>query len=203
LILYLEPISLSSLILMISLRQYGGRNLSGSLIDIKEKSNNTFSFWASPVGWAPDSVVNKLSVARLDWLDDLTECLDIWVNKAYFLTDGELLLAWANLGALVEGWLKLFYCVYYEDYLRNPRIYRGNLAEPNDMSFEGLKQFSRGILWDHGSEWDNWVESIQQKRNAIHAFNNRDIGASMDFMENIDKFSIFIDIIDSRLPYPD
>jgi hypothetical protein len=171
---------------------------------MKEKSHLTFTFWeTSTIGWAPDSVVNKLSVARLDWLKDLTDCLDIWVGKSHSLTDGELLLAWANLGTLVEGWLKLFYCVYYEDYRRNPLELRGSLIEPNDMRFENLKQFSRGILWDKASDWDNWVERIQQKRNAIHAFNDRDIGTSIEFLEDIDMFNEFINIIDSRLPYPD
>lgn len=181
----------------------GGRNMGNSIIDIKEKSYNTFTFWESSIGWAPESVVNKLSAARLDWLRDLTDCLDIWIEKGYFLTEGELLLAWANLGTLVEGWLKLFYCVYYEDYLRNPRMYKGKLIEPNDMRFEGLKQFSRGILWEQGSEWDDWVGSIQQRRNAIHAFNDKDIATPQEFLNSIDKFSVFIEIIDSRFPYPD
>lgn len=177
--------------------------MTDSIISIKEKSNNAFSFWASPIGWAPESVVNKLSVARLDWLKDLTDCLEIWTKKSLFLTEGELLLAWANLGSLVEGWLKLFYCVYYEDYLRNPRMYNGKLIEPNDMRFEGLKQFSRGILWDQGSDWDNWVESIQQKRNAIHAFNDKNIETPEMFLDSIVKFSEFIDVVDGRLPYPE
>lgn len=60
-------------------------------------------FWeASIIGGAPESVVNTLTVAKLDWLKDQTDCLNIWVNKSYYLTDGELLLAWANLGALID-----------------------------------------------------------------------------------------------------
>ncbi|MEK0289282.1 hypothetical protein P5F77_01975 [Caldifermentibacillus hisashii] len=173
------------------------------LIEIKEKSTQILTFWSSPIGWAPDSAADKLLVARLDWMKDLTNCLDIWNDKSIFLTDGELLLAWANLGALVEGWLKLFYCVYYEDYLRNPKLHKGKIIEPNNMRFEDLKQFSRGILWDKGSEWDNWVELIQHRRNAIHAFNDRNIGTPIEFAKNIQKYNIFIDIIDQRLPYPD
>ena len=170
---------------------------------IKLKSHGVFDFWGtSSFGWAPDSVANKLSAARLDWLKELTDCLDIWESKFPLLTNGELLLACANLGALVEGWLKLFYCVYYEDYLRNPIKLRGQLIEPNDMSFERLKQFSRGILWAQSSDWDNWIDKIQRKRNAIHAFNNRDIETSDEFIDDILKFDEFIDVVDCRLPYP-
>ena len=32
------------------------------------------------------------------------------------MTDGELILAWANLGALLEGTLKLFFSIYYSDF---------------------------------------------------------------------------------------
>lgn len=173
------------------------------LIEIKDKSNRILSFWSSPTGWAPDSATDKLEAARLDWMKDLTNCLEIWNDKSLFLTDGELLLGWANIGALVEGWLKLFYCVYYEDYLGNPRLYKGEIIEPNDMRFEYLKQFSRGILWDKGSEWDGWIEMIQQRRNAIHAFNDRNIGTPFELIENIEKYNTFIDVIDARLPYPD
>jgi hypothetical protein len=58
-------------------------------------------------------------------------------------------------------------------------------------------------LWDKASDWDNWVKRIQQKRNAIHAFNDKDIGTFIGFLEDIDMFIEFINIIDSRLPYPD
>lgn len=173
------------------------------LTEIISKSKRIFSFWKDSEGWSPPSAASKLSAARLDWLEELTECLQIWHEKSLSLTNGELLLAWANLGALVEGWLKLFYCIYYEDYIREPIERRGEAIEPNDLSFENLKQFSRERLWDKNSAWDKWVESIQMKRNAIHAFNTRDIGIPFDFLENLEQFNHFIDKVNSRVPYPD
>jgi hypothetical protein len=169
---------------------------------IKDLSNETFSYWKNVKGWAPESVVMILENTRLDWLKDLTESLEIWIEKAPNLTEGELLLACANLGALVEGWLKLFYCVYYEQYRKAPKKYQDKkMIEPNDLSFEYLKQFSRGILWELHSAEDNFVESIQLKRNAIHAFNDRYIGNSYEFLDDIKKFGEVIDLIDTRLPY--
>ena len=177
--------------------------LTSIIEGIKHKSYNTFSFWENSFGWAPDSAANKLSAARLDWLKELTDCLEIWEDKGICLTNGELLLACSNLGALVEGWLKLFYCVYYEDYLRNPLKQKAQIVEPNDMSFEKLKQFSRGILWDQSSDWDKWIDRIQKKRNAIHAFNDRDIGTAAEYLDDIRRYDRFIDLLDGRLPYPD
>lgn len=169
-------------------------------------SDEAFDFWQNPRGWAPNSAANLLEVARLDWLKDLTHCLKIWINGQSPLSQGEILLARANLGALVEGWLKLFYCVYYEEYMNNERAFRkksGKLVNPNKIKFEGLKNFSTGILWEKGDDWFKWVEDIQYKRNAIHAFNNRDIGNELDLYKDIIKLYNFILRINGRLPYPD
>ena len=46
----------------------------------------------------------------------LATSLSRWVGAT---SDGDLILAWANLGTLVEGQLKLFLCVYYEDYMKD------------------------------------------------------------------------------------
>jgi hypothetical protein len=79
----------------------------------------------------------------------------------------------------------------------------GQIKEPNDLRFEKLKLFSRGKLWDPSSDWDKWIDKIQKKRNAIHAFNNRDIETPTDFLDDLLKYDEFLDIVDSRLPYPD
>ena len=64
------------------------------------------AFWASAHGWAPEDAANLLSKSRLDWQVSLSETLHLW----------ELILAWANLGALLEGTLKLFFSIYYSDF---------------------------------------------------------------------------------------
>jgi len=162
-------------------------------------------FWKKESGgWAPKKAHNKLSQARIDWLIDLTDCLSIWDDKKTTLTDGELILAYANLGALVEGWLKLFYCVYYLDYIANPTTNRqGHMIEPNDLKFESLKQFSRNILWNTNDTWDLWVTKIQQRRNAIHSFNDKEIGTPLEFIKDIEVFGQFVELIDERFIYPD
>lgn len=78
----------------------------------------------------------------------------------------------------------------------------GKLIDPNKIKFEGLKNFSTGILWEDGDKWFEWVDDIQYKRNAIHAFNNRDIGNERDLHKDIRIFYDFILLINSRLPYP-
>lgn len=177
------------------------KNLQKIIDDSKEILN----FWKNPDGWAPTQATKLLKNAKLDWLEDLTNCLKIWIDKRY-LTNGELLLARANLGSLVEGWLKLFYCIYLNDYKNDGRSssYKKmkRVMEPNELKFDTLRQFSNTVLWEKNDEWDKWVLNVQQKRNAIHAFNDREIGTTLDFMNDIEKFYEFIDLVDSRLPYP-
>ena len=83
-------------------------------------TNNTALIWKKARGTAADSVADKLDKAMLDWQGDLTRTLRIWIDKGLTMTNGELILARSNLGAVVESWLKFYYCVFYEDYLKNP-----------------------------------------------------------------------------------
>jgi len=168
-------------------------------------SDEVFSFWSNPQGWAPDEAAKLLKDAKLNWLSDLTRCLKIWVNRDVDLTEGELLLARANIGSLVEGWLKLFYCIYFKDYQSdkdNLIDKEGNLITPNNLKFERLRQFSNNRLWTKDDGWDEWVLGVQQKRNAIHAFNDKDIGDSDTFITDVYKFYDFIRMINNKLPYP-
>lgn len=53
--------------------------------------------------------------ANLDRILSLTRCLNRWVTTTS-LSDGDLVLAYANLGSIVESWLMLFYAIYNLDY---------------------------------------------------------------------------------------
>ena len=141
----------------------------------------------------------------LKWMSELTDTLKIWIDKGFTMTDGELILARTNMGALVESWLKFFYCVYYEDYMKNPltQTKKGKTitVEPNNMRFEDLKNFSKGILWDDDKDpLYVWVDKIQHYRNAVHAFNYRDIGTAKGFMSDMEEFYRYVNHILDHLP---
>lgn len=54
------------------------------------------------------------------------------INKGKDLKDGELILARTNMGAIVESWLKFFYCVYYEEYqLNHIKNEHNRMIQPN------------------------------------------------------------------------
>lgn len=165
-------------------------------------TNNSALIWKEARGIASDSAADKLDDAMLEWQSELTKTLKIWIDKGLEMTTGELILACANLGAVVESWLKFFYCVYYEDYCQNPIANKkGKMIAPEKASFDNLKNFSSGKLWaDANSPEFAWVDSVQHKRNSIHSFNYRDIGTPQDFLDDIDHIYDFVDNILSHLP---
>lgn len=79
-------------------------------------TRNIMTFWSSANGWAPIDTANLLSRSMLEWQMSLAQSLTRWPSTD---STGDLILAWANLGALVEGQLKLFLCVFYDDYKRD------------------------------------------------------------------------------------
>lgn len=176
----------------------------GSLEQIRSKTKAAIQSWSETCGLAPEGVTDKFDAAMLNWMNDLTDSLDIWIAKSLDMTDGELILAWTNLGALVECWLRFFYCAYYEDYMKSPKLgKKGKPLEPDDkaMTFDYLIQYSKGILWDSLQDpLYLWVHQIQHYRNAIHAFSYREIGHPNDFILNIGQYSLFVDEVIDRLP---
>jgi len=162
-------------------------------------------FWKNSVGWAPIESAQLLSKSRLDWQVSLSKSLKLWQGTLDpDAKEGCLILAWANLGALVEGTLKLFLSVYYEDYKNHAIWKKGNIVDPDIFELEKLRLFFRDGIWSSGQmHWDDWILKIQQRRNAIHAFKNRQIGTFDEFFGELDQYLTFLQEINSQLPYPD
>ena len=165
-------------------------------------TNNAALLWKNARGIAPDDVADKMDIAMLDWQSSLTQTLRIWIEKGLSMSNGELILARANLGAVVESWLKFFYCVFYDQYSVNPKTDRsGRSIEPENLKFEDLKNFSTGKLWNSAASPEYlWVDSVQHKRNAIHSFKFKDIGTPQEFLDDIDKLYDFVDNVYSHFP---
>ena len=165
-------------------------------------TNNITLLWkeAAHQSIPPQLTAKKIDDAMLDWMCELTKTLRLWTDKGGHMTSGELILARANFGAVVESWLKFFYCVYVDDYQKNPQKGSKGVIEPNNLSFEALRQYSQGILYSKNDDFDKWILSVLMKRNAIHSFNYREIGSADDFYDDIEKLYDFIELITDRVP---
>ena len=171
---------------------------------IAKLTENMVAFWGSARGWAPIEAAKLLSKSRLDWQSSLSRCLYLWIEPPEDqVKEGHQILAYATLGALVEGALKLFLSVWYKDYKNdvNAIIRRGDIVDPDILSLENLRIFFRDQIW--GDAWDDWILRIQQRRNAIHAYRDRDIGDHAEFIEDVREYLEFLRDINRRLPYPD
>ena len=115
------------------------------------------------------------------------------------------ILGYANLGSLVENTLKLFLSVYYHDYKKgiDAITRKGAIQDPDGVKLEPLRIFIKKNIWNKDDEWDAWIEKIQSRRNAIHAFKDRDIGTHAELIADIRLYRIFLLRINSQLPYPD
>ncbi len=162
-------------------------------------------FWSNSHGWAPSSAAELMSKSRLDWQVSLSRSLEKW-SSIKESESGELILAWANLGVLVEGSMKLFLSVYLDDYSNDEDKYldykTNDQIDPDILAFEKLKQFfRRKELVDE--KWFSFLDRVQQRRNAIHAFKDRPIGTAEEFYGDVENYLGFLRDINSGLPYPD
>lgn len=175
---------------------------------IVELNDNIRSFWSNAQGWAPIDAANLLSKSRLDWLVSLSCSLYRWENnpseKAYY---GDLILAWSNLGALVEGGMKFFLSVYYDNYKIDINAIKrqGQQVEPDGAMFNDLRLFFEKSVWNDSERKDknDWLKEIQGKRNAIHAYRDRDIEDFKFFREQVKIYLAFLKDLLDRVPYPD
>lgn len=167
-------------------------------------NNGLRQFWSNATGWAPIEAAQLLTKSRLDWQVSLSECLKLWLTPSSTeFQAGQLILAWTNLGSLVEGSLKLFLSVWYETYKTDVEAitHKGKAQDPDQAQFERLRQFFKKRIWDDA--FDRVVLRIQQRRNAIHAFADRDIGTHEDFIAALRMYLTLLRYINFRLPYPD
>ena len=175
---------------------------------ITDKNHRIARFWERAHGWAPIEAAQLLSAARLDWQVELSRTLEIWLEPPDAATENaELVLAWANLGALVEGTMKWFLSVYYHAYEEDVDVLldrRGDIRTPGSLSLEPLRVFYQRRIWtDETDHWDAWVLHVQQRRNAIHAFRVRDLGDHEEFVDDVSTYWEFLMDLDARVPYPD
>lgn len=162
------------------------------------------NFWSSSSGWAPLSAANLLSKSRLDWQVQLSKTLEMWLPEPpEGELDARLILAWANIGSLLEGSMKLFLSAWYETYRKDVDAIkkRGKFQDPDGLQLGDLREFFKKRIWDE--KFDALAANIQSRRNAIHSFKDRDIGTRADFFSAVKDYLVILRYINYRLPYPD
>lgn len=182
------------------------RLLSQVLADIVRRVEEREADW-SDGGWAPRDAADLLTHSRLDRLVSLSRCLSLWFEPAApGEEEGRLILAWANLGALVEGMMKLVLSVYLNDYSASP-VTRGKMktpVDPDELQLEQLRQLFCSTVWipETAERWNAYVGMVQHRRNAIHAYKDREIGDIEEFKSAVIEFLEFLSDGVGNLPEP-
>jgi len=178
--------------------------LQKAIKDIIRINEHIRDFWEDG-GWAPSSAAELLSKSRLDWQVSLSKNLLRW----FPVTDGDehdgsLILAWANLGALVEGTMKWFLCVFHGDYSVDPIKKKGKAIEPDELWLFVLCEFFLNTVWTKAQKerWESFVNLVRERRNAIHAYQYRPIGSFGEFSEAVIKYRSFLLAHEGQVPYP-
>ena len=95
--------------------------------------------------------------------------------------------------------------MYYHDYKNDlDGIQRHKKRiDPDGSRLDELRKFFVKRIWDEGRNWDSYVELVQHRRNAVHAFQNRDIGTFSAWTYALRMHLSFVRDIGGGLPYPD
>ncbi|WP_449420977.1 hypothetical protein [Phormidium nigroviride] len=163
-----------------------------------------FIFWSQTDGWTSEEAAQLLSRSRLDRQVSLSHCLKLWLQAPYDGAEsGQIIMGWANLGSLLEGSLKLFLSVWYETYKLDIDAMKkkDKFQNPDGLQLEHLRIFFKKKIWN--TEIDSWVQHIQIRRNAIHAYQDKEIGSLEELQTYMCKYLDILRYINFRLPYPD
>ncbi|MGR3513549.1 MAG: hypothetical protein ACU0GG_12375 [Paracoccaceae bacterium] len=193
---------------------YGARTSSDNNAEVVEKITSLnaklSAFWTSAHGWAPEDAAILLSRSRLDWQVSLSKTLHLWIDLDS-MTDGELILAWANLGALLEGSLKLFFSIYYSDFQKDTEALKAANAynhkkkthkEPDGLTLDILRKYvvNKDLFAEAHREM---IQLVQSRRNSIHAYKDRELGNAAEFRDSVRSYMEFLTEVDLCVPYPD
>lgn len=97
--------------------------------------------------------------------------------------------------------------VYHNDYLADEDKIkqRGKDIDPDVAAFDGLRRYLLKVLWrnDENHKSNVWLKLIQQRRNTIHAYQDKEIDDFIDFRIQVRNYLQFLIDIVGRLPIPD
>jgi hypothetical protein len=169
-------------------------------------------FWSNASGWAPEDAAELMSKSRLDRQASLSLSLRHWiVDLPADLGDGDLILGWTNLGSLIEGTIKLFLAVFYQDYKKDIEtlkqtkawhLKKEKLLDPDGLMLDVLIDYCEKANLISQEE-RSLARLVQARRNAIHAFKDRPIGTGDELHSAIKGYLLMLRRLTNAMPYPD
>lgn len=162
-------------------------------------------FWPNSAGWGPTEVTDFLTHSLMQRQVALAQSLAKWPHQLNNETnDGDLILAWVNLAAILEGALKVYFCVYYMDWINDPKVpkEKGVTRNPSNTFFEKLIIFSEQKSLFQKTDI-SLFRLIRDQRNIIHPLKDGIVLGILDYQHALIRVVSTCADIESRLPYPE
>lgn len=193
------------------------------IIEITTTQNHRFGGCR---GRVPDSAADILEEARLDRQLSFAHTLIDYENDfPAESAEAKTILGYVTLRSMCESTLKLFFSSYIEDYNSNDdeevtkyATSKNGIIAPQDLRFvilislfikkknkdeeymKGLREFIPPV---EKNQFNDFLERVRGRGNAIHHFEDRDIGSQGDLLRDITLYKQFLIDVDSSLPSPE
>lgn len=170
---------------------------------INKKTKGVIQIWKNYSDTVAPDVYTELSKTSFEMIEIMTDKLEIWDGKS--LDIGDKVLLYSCIGCIVEAWLRFFYCIYHNDYDKEPfEIQKKDGTKlkksRDDIKFQQIIEYSvNKIFQDKNDDLYKWVEKIRKLRNSIHIFNVSDF-TNCDYNSDIKELNDFIDRLCNQLP---
>jgi len=70
------------------------------------------------------------------------------------------------------------------------------------LAHNAIIQPARAQVWlPNQVHWDTWLEAVQLRRNAIHAYKHRELGTHDEFLAAIVGYAALAHALDEQVPY--
>jgi hypothetical protein len=101
--------------------------------------------------------------------------------------------------------MKWFLCVFEHDYALDRVVTeRGRELGPDELWFLRLCHFFKDHVWgpEEPARWFSWCDKVRRRRNAVHAYEDRDIGTWDEFYRDLDRYRDFVQRLEMGVPAP-
>ncbi|TPG68243.1 hypothetical protein EEL32_08390 [Brevibacillus laterosporus] len=150
---------------MVSWEQVEHMPIEQVVDEVIERHTSIHASWSIP----PRS--EKLSVAHLVTVDtllcqiSLSKSLRRWIDMQS-TEPGDLLLAWTNIGLLVEGTMKWFLSIFHEEFQQewDHQVEKFEDHYSQESFLYIMRQFFHQRIWFGNGDFDRWVMHVNECR---------------------------------------
>lgn len=183
-----------------------------AIADIITINEYICDFWGNYEGDELDRTAYKMAICHLDRIVGFSKLLSKELERVNSseCSDTELILAWATLGALVEGTLHWFLCVYNDAFQPDAAFEWGEPKEPERLILNDLIDMYKHMYCNienknHKHKAIGYLNFVKMQSNKIHFYDevHPAIGSADIWQEAVFCYRLFLLILNKQVAYPE